>query len=151
MFCKKCGNEIADGARFCRHCGNPVELNNTETTVLGQQTPPVSSVNGETTVLGNQQANVIEQPQPQAAYEQPIYQQAPAEGAYQPPVQQQPAPAKKKLSGVQIALIVIAFLVVLFLVVLVVPNPLRNVIRGFFIRIFYYIANYIENLFYSIF
>lgn len=60
MFCKKCGNEIADGARFCKFCGSPVEAENSgETTVLGGQTPPVSNAGGETTVLGGQETTVL--------------------------------------------------------------------------------------------
>ena len=26
MYCRNCGNEIAEGSRFCNHCGNPVEV-----------------------------------------------------------------------------------------------------------------------------
>ena len=25
MYCKNCGSEIADGAKFCSQCGTPVE------------------------------------------------------------------------------------------------------------------------------
>ncbi len=28
MFCNKCGNSLADKARFCDKCGNPVEIQN---------------------------------------------------------------------------------------------------------------------------
>ena len=24
MYCRNCGNEIADGSKFCNHCGSPV-------------------------------------------------------------------------------------------------------------------------------
>lgn len=36
MFCQKCGREISNQARFCNHCGNPV--NNTQA-----ETPPQTS------------------------------------------------------------------------------------------------------------
>ncbi len=42
MFCKKCGNELADGAKFCTGCGAPVETAAVEeTTVLQSETPQV--------------------------------------------------------------------------------------------------------------
>lgn len=28
MFCSKCGNQVADGSRFCIYCGNPFEAQN---------------------------------------------------------------------------------------------------------------------------
>ena len=28
MKCKKCGNEIQEGEKFCGKCGNKIEINN---------------------------------------------------------------------------------------------------------------------------
>lgn len=32
MYCKNCGSEIADGSKFCNHCGSPVEVAEHSTT-----------------------------------------------------------------------------------------------------------------------
>ena len=40
MFCPKCGEEIKDGSKFCKHCGSEIKKNNnansTTTTVTKQ-------------------------------------------------------------------------------------------------------------------
>jgi len=71
MFCTKCGNNIADDARFCAKCGTPTNVGN-------QQPAPQQPV---------YQQPVYQQPAPQQpVYQQPVYQQP----VYQQPVYQQP-------------------------------------------------------------
>lgn len=38
MFCKKCGQPMDDGAKFCENCGTPVEI------PQAQETPAADSV-----------------------------------------------------------------------------------------------------------
>lgn len=80
MFCKKCGNQLADGAVFCPTCGAPT-ANPTPQKVEQQPAQPQYA------------------PPPQPVYQQPVYQQP----VYQQPVyvqpvyvQQPPKPAAKK-------------------------------------------------------
>lgn len=89
MYCKKCGKEINDTAMFCKFCGAPVEVKgNDETTVLGQQTPPVNDNAGETTVLNSDIPPVYAQPTAQP--QQTAYQAPAQQASYQaPPVQPQ--------------------------------------------------------------
>lgn len=61
MFCVKCGKELADGAMFCKFCGEPqrtVDTDKTEflgerTEFLGNIEPPVQSVPRTGTVVLN--------------------------------------------------------------------------------------------------
>lgn len=48
MFCRKCGKEIADDAKFCRYCGNTISQNE----ATGPQTPPTDGGAGAGTVSG---------------------------------------------------------------------------------------------------
>lgn len=42
MFCKKCGNQLADGANFCTSCGAVLEAQgNQSSNANAQYTPPV--------------------------------------------------------------------------------------------------------------
>lgn len=77
MFCKKCGNQLADGAVFCPTCGAPTA------------NPTPQKVNQQPA-----QPQYAQPPQP-PVYQQPVYQQPPV---YVQPVyvQQPPKPAAKK-------------------------------------------------------
>lgn len=44
MYCKKCGNQIDEGAAFCKKCGTPVEnIPNITTTGTGKELIPVNT------------------------------------------------------------------------------------------------------------
>ena len=36
MYCKKCGNELAEGAAFCGKCGNSINMNSALQTLSPQ-------------------------------------------------------------------------------------------------------------------
>lgn len=45
MFCPKCGNQLADGAKFCNACGNKLEEQNAEKVIGNQYEQPTTSQN----------------------------------------------------------------------------------------------------------
>lgn len=67
MYCRNCGNEIADGSKFCNHCGNPVEVPvQPEVIEPGIHTKPMPDVEADaprrTPVFEEFQWNVSEYP-----------------------------------------------------------------------------------------
>ena len=98
MFCEKCGNQIADGEKFCQQCGAPVP---------GQAPAP------EQVQQAAQQAP--EQAQQYAPAPEQAQQYAPAPKAPRKPL----SPMMKKIilfGGIGVAVLA-AFLVVLFVVI----------------------------------
>ena len=84
MFCRKCGNQLADNAKFCNACGNPVAVNNNADPQPVIPDEPAAPVMEEAIIPGSV-------PIPEQT-EQPAYQQ-PNPQPYQPyqPNYQQPA------------------------------------------------------------
>lgn len=39
MFCRKCGKELSDSAKFCNKCGTPVIKDNKKEANLDNETP----------------------------------------------------------------------------------------------------------------
>lgn len=107
MFCKNCGNEIPEGAKFCVNCGTPVEVPS-EPAPEAPSTPvyeePAAPVIEKPAPVAEEPAPTYEEPTPvyeeptpvqavpqQPVYQQPVYQQpAPQQPTYQQPVYQQP-------------------------------------------------------------
>lgn len=139
MFCNNCGQQNAEGVRFCSSCGAP----------LMADAPAQAPVDADATVRVRVQPPVQEQyaPVQQAPYQAPVEQYAPVQQApyqapvqeapYQAPVQQAPyqapadpyavpqygAPAPQKSNGKMIGIIVgvvaaIAAVVVVLVLVL---------------------------------
>lgn len=76
MFCKKCGNEVLEGTKFCSVCGTPIDALNVTQPI--QQEQPVQQV---TSVMTDAYGRPIQQAGSQQVsldeYGQPIYYQAP--------------------------------------------------------------------------
>lgn len=90
MFCNNCGQQNAEGVRFCSSCGAP----------LMADAPAQAPVDADATVRVRVQPPVQEQyaPVQQAPYQAPVEQYAPVQQApYQAPVQEAPyqAPAQQ--------------------------------------------------------
>lgn len=65
MYCKNCGNEIADGSKFCSHCGSPV------TTEAPQQHSASAAITSEETVPVKSQVPSAEPETDVTAYDAP--------------------------------------------------------------------------------
>lgn len=109
MFCKNCGNQIAEGVAFCNVCGTP--------TNAPKQAPvqqPVQQVVYQAPVQQPAYQAPVQQPVQQyaAPMQQPVY-QAPVE-QYAP---QYAAPAPQKSNGKLIAIIIAVVILVAGLVV----------------------------------
>lgn len=62
MFCKKCGNKLTEGQKFCNNCGEKVEEIKIEESVtvteeVKEETAPVMPSQTETTINNNEQMN----------------------------------------------------------------------------------------------
>ena len=62
MFCKKCGNKLTEGQKFCNNCGEKVEEivkeeSVTVTDEVKEETTPVMPSQTETTINNNEQMN----------------------------------------------------------------------------------------------
>lgn len=44
MFCKKCGNEIPDGAKFCKKCGSPISSINNNSNELKDESDDIKTI-----------------------------------------------------------------------------------------------------------
>ena len=125
MFCVNCGKELADGTRFCIHCGAP---QNQAPAAPQNQAPAVPRPDPapvypeeEKTVYAPPAAEV---PVQEPAYEAPVYAPVYQEPQNVPPVYQQPeiptysdapmnpVPKKKKKTGLIIALVIVLLLAI---------------------------------------
>ena len=145
MFCKNCGMQLADDAKFCGACGAVLDAApvSEETTILDQ--PPVEDAAYEETVVLDQQpiedaayegTVVLDQPPVEEARvaEAPVYQPTPvapvaADNGFAQPNFEQPAKKKKWPLILGIVGGVIAVLAVVVAVFF-------NSISGFFIKTF---------------
>lgn len=59
MICKNCGKEIPDDAKFCGHCGTPVEKETTETPVVSADMPADTNVDTAADVAAETRADQI--------------------------------------------------------------------------------------------
>lgn len=67
MKCVKCGTDLEENAKFCGNCGNPVELNETETLEETQTVEPVQEVNFSSEVSNEphvERQEIVQQPLP---------------------------------------------------------------------------------------
>lgn len=63
MFCKKCGTQLENGAKFCRKCGNPVDSNAVQPNTVQKQ-PQINknqtiNVNNQRTVNPEKQSSAV--------------------------------------------------------------------------------------------
>ena len=84
-FCKKCGNEILPGQKFCTSCGAPLD------DIFQEQNDSVNNLQGEKPSVAqqSQEQPTFQQPQGQPMYQQPhgqpMYQQPQGQPMYQQP------------------------------------------------------------------
>ena len=84
-FCKKCGNEILPGQKFCTSCGAPID------DIFQEQNESVNNLQDEKPSVGQQPQSqpAFQQPQGQPMYQQPqgqpMYQQPQRQSMYQQP------------------------------------------------------------------
>ena len=84
-FCKKCGNEILPGQKFCASCGAPID------DISQEQNESVNNLQDEKPSVGQQPQSqpAFQQPQGQPMYQQPqgqpMYQQPQGQPMYQQP------------------------------------------------------------------
>lgn len=95
MFCKKCGEQLKEGAKFCAVCGNPVQQ--TGGAAQGQQTGSVSQMPpAQAVYAGNSAQQAQAQPVNQAQQQAQASVQQPAKVQPTAPVQNHQAPAPQQ-------------------------------------------------------
>ena len=84
MFCKKCGNQIADNAKFCNMCGEPnVKASDPQDTIAVIPDPAPSAMPGSSNDPAGAADGFFQKEQPVYKPYEPAYQQ-PAGMPYQP-------------------------------------------------------------------
>ncbi len=108
MFCKNCGNELSERAKFCSKCGNSVENAEEEKIETVQEealdgrdnTPPVTIAETEAQKSEQTAVAVMDKPEEQTA-EEPAEQQAVTQPEYNDfSAQEEEKPVKKSKKGV---------------------------------------------------
>ena len=117
MFCKKCGKELADTAKFCRYCGNEI---------IRKEAVPVSEPINEPVFIPEPEEPVEIEQEPVANEPSPFapVQTAPAVAAVEEPASPAKAPKKSLFTplNIGIAAAVLALVIAIPLIVVFAVN-----------------------------
>ena len=117
MFCRSCGNQLADNAKFCNMCGNKVvklEATDSFPSPVIPDPEPVPMPAEQPVINDNQDNGFFQQQQPVYKPYEPAYQQPIAQPVYKNTVYTSGKPAVSKTTSTVYA--VIMYLIAAFLV-----------------------------------
>ena len=114
MFCKNCGKELADGARFCAECGNVVEVEAPVVEAPVAEAPVAEAPVAEANIVSKIQSAI-----PAAVVEHPIVDKVASI-----------IPTKKKLPPVAVLGIIAAAILVVCIILCSIGGAIINAVAG---------------------